>query len=88
MGKSWRDDSPEFTDEAIALPDTLRFDTTPNDSVSDSVFTWGVVGHLPEDWQPFGLGLSAHYGESENYVPSPARISLMNEPHPSPAGVT
>jgi len=87
-GNSWRDDSPEFTSEAIALPDTLAFDSSPNDSVSDSVFTWGVVGHLPEDWRPFGLGLSAHYGESENFVPSPGRITLLNEPHPSPAGET
>jgi hypothetical protein len=87
-GQSWRDDSPDHTAEAIALPSTLVFPSVPGDSVKDDVFTWGVVGHLPEDWRPFGIGLSVHYGESENFVPSPGRISLMNEPHPSPAGET
>lgn len=86
--KSWRDDSPDFTFEDIALVETLQFPSTPDDSVKDDVFTWGVVGHLPEDWRPFGIGLSVHYGESENFVPSPGRITLLSEPHPSPAGVT
>jgi hypothetical protein len=85
---SWRDDSPEFTAEAIALPETLMFPSSPDNTVKDDVFTWGVVGHLPERWRPFGIGLSGHYGESENFVPSPGRISILNEPHPSPAGVT
>ncbi|MBC9867175.1 MAG: hypothetical protein F7O42_04725 [Opitutae bacterium] len=86
--ESWRDDSPEFTAEAIALPETLAYPSDPDDSVKDDVFTWGVVGHLPENWRLFGIGLSAHYGESENFVPSPGRITILNEPHPSPAGTT
>ena len=88
QASAWRDDDPDKTAEAIALPETLRLPATPDDSVKDDVFTWGVVGHLPENWEPFGIGLSAHYGESENFVPSPGRITVLNEPHPSPAGNT
>jgi hypothetical protein len=85
---SWRDDSPEFTSEAIALPETLQFTSDPNSSTKGDVFTWGVVGHLPEEWSPAGIGISAHYGVSENFVPSPGRITILNEPHPDPAGET
>ncbi len=85
---SWRDASPEFTAEAIALPETLAFASTPDNSTKGDVFTWGVVGHLPEEWRPAGIGLSAHYGVSENFVPSPGRITILNEPHPDPAGDT
>ena len=85
---SWRDDSPDFTAEAIALPETLAFSSSPDSSTKGDVFTWGVVGHLPDNWRPFGIGLSAHYGVSENFVPSPGRITVLNEPHPDPAGDT
>ncbi|MDE0768527.1 MAG: hypothetical protein OSB19_09055 [Opitutaceae bacterium] len=85
---AWRDDSPEFTSEAIALPETLALPSTPDGTAKDDVFTWGVVGHLPNEWMPAGIGLSAHYGVSENFVPSPGRITILNEPHPSPAGET
>jgi hypothetical protein len=86
--ESWRDDSPEFTAEAIALPETLAFASSPDNSTKGDAFTWGVVGHLPEEWRPAGIGLSAHYGVSENFVPSPGRITILNEPHPDPAGET
>ncbi|MCB1120754.1 MAG: TonB-dependent receptor plug domain-containing protein, partial [Verrucomicrobiae bacterium] len=86
--KSWGDNNPELTADAIVLPETLMFPSAPDSSVKDDVFTWGVVGHLPENWRPFGIGLSAHYGESENFVPSPGRITVLNEPLPSPAGET
>jgi len=85
---SWGDDSPEFTAEAIALPETLAFASSPDSSTKGDAFTWGVVGHLPEEWRPAGIGLSAHYGVSENFVPSPGRITILNEPHPDPAGET
>ena len=85
---SWRDDSPEFTAEAIALPETLAFASNPDSSAKGDAFTWGVVGHLPENWEFGGIGLSAHYGVSENFVPSPGRITILNQPHPDPAGET
>ena len=85
---AWRDDSPEFTAEAIALPETLELGSTPNNTVKGDAFTWGVVGHLPNDWMPAGIGISAHYGVSENFVPSPGRITILNEPHANPAGET
>lgn len=84
---SWRDDDPDQTIDAIALPETLQLPSSPDDTTKDDVFTWGVVGHVPEQWLA-GIGLSLHYGESENFVPSPGRITVMNEPHPSPAGNT
>ena len=83
--ESWRDDSPDYTSEAIALPETLGFGPVPDNSTTGDVFTWGVVGHLPEEWSPAGIGLSAHYGVSENFVPSPGRITILNEMHPDPA---
>jgi hypothetical protein len=86
--KSWQDYNPDLTADAIALPESLEFPSSPDNSVKNDVFTWGVVGHLPENWRPLGIGLSAHYGESENFVPSPGRITVLNEPLPSPSGVT
>ena len=86
--ENWRDDSPEYTSEAIALPETLGFGPVPDNSITGDVFTWGVVGHLPEEWSIPGVGISAHYGISENFVPSPGRITILNDMHPDPAGET
>ncbi len=86
---SYRDGSPFKTANDIAVLDSLELPGTPDSTVKASVFSYGVVGHLPRDLgEKIGLDLSAHYAESENFVPSPGRVTLLNQPHPSPAGET
>lgn len=90
----WReDDATSFRDVAdqtsdnVALLETLNLDQ-PTDNVKGDVFTWGLVAHLPTEDFLGGWRVSGHYGESENFVPSPGRITILNEAHPSPAGET
>ncbi len=92
----WReDDASSFRDVAdqtsdnIALLDTLGVSKTPDSTTKASVFSWGAVAHLPRGMADnIGLDLSAHYGVSENFVPSPGRITILSQPHPDPAGET
>ncbi|GAB5561382.1 MAG: hypothetical protein SynsKO_30290 [Synoicihabitans sp.] len=87
--KSYRDGSPDQNADNIALVDSLQLPTTADNSVEANVFSWGLVGHVPDSWtDKLGLNFSVHYAESENFVPSPGRISILNRPHPSPAGST
>lgn len=83
---SWRGVA-EQTSDNISLPETISLGD-PTDNVKGDVFTWGVVAHLPTEDFLGGWGISGHYGESENFVPSPGRITILNQPHPSPAGET
>ncbi|QXD25149.1 hypothetical protein F7C95_04410 [Opitutia bacterium ISCC 51] len=83
---SWRDVADQSANN-IALMDTLSLGD-PTDNVKGDVFTWGLVAHLPTEDFLGGWGISGHYGESENFVPSPGRITILNQPHPSPAGET
>lgn len=86
---SYRDGDPEINEDGIAFVDSLQLPSSPDNTVKEDVFSWGVVGHLPGSWtSKLGLSFSGHYGESENYVPSPGRISILNRVHPSPAGST
>ena len=93
----WREDDAssyrdvaEQTADNIALLDTLGVSSTADSTTKASVFSWGAVAHLPRDWEDNlgGLALSAHYGVSENFVPSPGRISILSQPHDDPAGET
>lgn len=92
----WReDDASSFRDVAdqtadnVVIFDTLGVGKTPDSTTKASVFSWGAVAHLPRDLaENIGLDISAHYGVSENFVPSPGRISLLSQPHPDPAGET
>ncbi len=70
--------------------DTLFVPDTPTANTKASVFSWGAVAHMPRDWADNmgGIELSAHYGVSENFVPSPGRISILSQPHDDPAGET
>ena len=70
--------------------DTLHLSKTPDANTKASVFSWGAVAHLPREWSDNmgGIELSAHYGVSENFVPSPGRITILSQPHPDPAGET
>jgi len=86
---SFRDGAPDQNEDNIALIETLELPTTADSSVEADVFSWGGVAHVPSGWtEKLGINLSGHYGRSENFVPSPGRISLLNRPHESPAGST
>lgn len=86
---SYRDGSPFKTANDIAVLESLSLPPVADSDVGESVFSYGVVGHLPRDFEDkIGLDLSVHYAESENFVPSPGRVTLLNEPHPSPSGET
>ena len=86
---SFRDGAPDQNADNIALIDSLQLPGTPDSSVKADVFSWGIVGHVPTSLtEKLGMKLSAHYNESENFVPLPGRVSLLNRPHDSPAGST
>lgn len=86
---SFRDGSPDQTADNIVLLDTLELPATPDNEVKEDVFSWGLVGHVPHAWtDKLGMHFSVHYGESENFVPAPGRITILNEAHPSPSGST
>ena len=86
---SFRDGAPDQNADNISLVDTLQLPSTPDNSIKADVFSWGVVGHVPNSWtEKIGMKLSAHYNESENFVPAPGRVSILNRPHDSPAGST
>ena len=86
---SFRDGAPDQNADNIALVESLELPATADDTVEADVFSWGVVGHVPRNWtEKLGFGISGHYAQSENFVPSPGRISILNRPHDSPAGST
>lgn len=86
---SYRDGSPLRTADNIAIVESLELPSIADDVVKDNVFSWGIVGHVPQAWTDgLGIQLSGHYGVSENFVPSPGRVTLLNEEHPNPAGET
>ncbi len=85
---SYRDVADQTSDN-IALLETLGVSNVPDSTTKASVFSWGAVAHMPRDLaDKIGLTFSAHYGISENFVPSPGRITLLSQPHPDPAGET
>jgi outer membrane receptor protein involved in Fe transport len=64
---------------------------TPSLTDKGDTFTWSVVAHYPkEHWfrLPFGVGLSAHYAESENFQANAVRRNIYGNSLPSPLGVT
>lgn len=69
-------DDGRFDTRRIQLADAS--DPAQADQVSiaeEDTFTWSVVGHLPRDLVtlPFNTRVSAHYSESESFVPTRAR---------------
>ena len=72
-------------------PDFLVLDTPSGPAFEDTTFSWGVVGHLPNDWLedlPID-SLSLHYAEAENRIASGAiRKNIFGEDLPSPLGET
>ena len=87
---AYRDDTPVRTTDNVVDVDTLSLPSSPGNTAKDEIFTYGIVTHLPRDWFKWlgGTGFSFHYSSSENFVPSPGRITVLGEPHPSPRGET
>ena len=68
--------SGEFDGRRIRIADEGNPDHADQvSSVSNDTITWSLVGHMPENWinLPFGGNLSAHYNESETFVPTRTR---------------
>lgn len=56
-----------------------------------NVWSYGVVGHVPSGWlenMPAVDGISIHYSESENFIPSPGRVNIAGEVLPPEGGST
>ncbi len=53
--------------------------------------TWGVVVRFPEFLTgdlPYGIDISGHYYEAESWQPAGVSNNILNQPIPSPTGVT
>ena len=92
---SWRkDDVTTYVANAVrSLATGLHTDAeiplgTPiyNDSVEQT--SYGLVGHVPDKWLPRGLGLSAHFVDSQNFSAGSAGVDIFNRPAPLQGGVT
>ncbi len=71
-------------------PDTIILGDTPSLSAKGNSFTWSIVGHLPDEWNPIRRWVrpSVHFGESENFSPTQARRNIDNEAIAPTAGTT
>ena len=93
----WRQDEADAwvsppvarTDDRRAIFSSITLPESPTGSVKDDVFSWGVVGHLPDSWEDrLGFGLSGHYNSSENFQPEGARVNVFGDPVGAPSGIT
>ena len=86
---SFRDGAPDQNADNISSVESLMLPSTADNTIKADVFSWGLVGHVPTSLtDKIGVKLSAHYNQSENFVPAPGRVSILNRPHDSPAGST
>jgi hypothetical protein len=87
--KKFFNNSPDRTVDDIVLLDSLQLPSTPNARVNGNAFSWGAVGHMPRSWQEkLGVGISVHYGISENFNPLAGRVDILNRPIDNPQGTT
>ena len=87
--KKWFNNQPPRTPDDVVILDSLRLPGTPNAKVTGSAFSWGAVGHLPRRWEEkLGVGVSVHYGISENFQPLAGRVDILNRPIENPRGET
>jgi hypothetical protein len=67
-------------------------DATPNILGSNintvDTLSWSVVGHLPDNWLPGNMGLSLHYGVSENFSLEASSQDLFGNKNPAASGET
>lgn len=77
---------------AILDPTQFFLPSSPSlPPVKTSVWSYGVVGHVPERFLenvPGVDGISIHYSESENFIPSPGRVNIAGQPLPPEGGST
>ncbi len=86
---AWVGPPPPRTVDQRAILEDMALPSSPTGSVKDDVFSWGVVGHLPNQWsENIGMDLSAHYNSSENFQPEGARVDVFGRPVGAPSGVT
>jgi len=87
--KKWFNNQPPRTPDDVVILDGLRLPGTPSAEVTGSAFSWGAVGHLPRRWEEkLGVGVSVHYGISENFQPLAGRVDVLNRPIENPRGET
>lgn len=87
--RNWFNNQPPRTPDDIVILDGLRLPGTPNAETTGNAFSWGAVGHLPRRWQEkLGVGISVHYGISENFQPLAGRVDILNRPIDDPRGNT
>ena len=87
--KKWFNNQPPRTPDDVVILDGLRLPGTPNAEVTGSAFSWGAVGHFPRRWEEkLGVGVSVHYGISENFQPLAGRVDVLNRPIENPRGET
>jgi len=87
--KKWFNNQPPRTPDDVVILDGLRLPGRPNAGVTGSAFSWGAVGHLPRRWEEkLGVGVSVHYGISENFQPLAGRVDILNRRIEDPRGET
>ena len=83
---------PRDSDNIPIVMDRSRFNLQSGNvqraEASKSIFAWGAVGSLPKRWNPLSrwLNVSAHYNQSDNFVPVAGQNTPQGIPLPSPAG--
>jgi hypothetical protein len=94
----WREDTvqlirnanPPRTDEFVPILDSEGFnlDGIEGDTITENVFSYGLVAKVPNRWLPEGTSLSFHYGDSSNFIPNPGGFDWNGDPVPSSSGST
>ncbi len=72
---SWRQDEVENFDwttptngpQLRPQPELAVMPSDPTIDAEQQTRSYGIVGHLPDKWSPFGLRLSGHYTDAENF---------------------
>jgi hypothetical protein len=77
----------------IALPHdpAWRILDQPDQESEGNIFSYGVVAHAPQFVRsrlPWGMDLSLHYNDSQNFQPSVLRRNILGEAIPPPSGST
>jgi hypothetical protein len=85
--------NPPFGPEGNRLLDSANFSlpASATGGIKTDVFSYGLVGNIPDQWLENieGIdGISVHYSESENFIPSPGRINIAGTVLPPEGGTT
>ncbi|MDQ8183318.1 hypothetical protein [Pelagicoccus sp. SDUM812005] len=76
----WNTSVPKSEDgSAIHDPAVFNFDNTEKELMTAENFAYGLVLKVPQRWTPEGTSVSFHYGESDNFEPSPAGYNHYGE---------